>query len=75
MLIAILSALGLVSLVIVKLLLSRSGVRYLVDSYGLDRKKLAKLNTKEIAELKKSINLLRKKNDPFALEELIRKWK
>jgi len=75
MLIAILSSLGLVALVIVKLLLSRSGIRYLVDGYGLDRKKLSKLNTKEIAELKKSINLLRKKNDPFALEELMRKFR
>jgi uncharacterized membrane protein (DUF106 family) len=75
MLIAFLSSLGLVALVIVKLLLSRSGIRYLVDSYGLDRKKLSKLNAKEIAELKKSINLLRKKNDPFALEELMRKFR
>lgn len=75
MLIAILSTLGLVALGIVKWLLSRSSARYLVDSYGLDRKKLARLNRKEITELKKSINLLRKQGDPFALEELIRKFK
>jgi hypothetical protein len=75
MLLAILSALALVALGIGKGLLSHANQRYLIDSYGLDRKKLKCLSAKEMNSLRKSIHLLSKKNDPFALEALLRKFK
>ena len=75
MLIAVFSAFALSALVLLKRLLSQSGIRYLVDSYGLDKSKLSRLNKQEIAALRKSIDQLRKNNDAFSLGDLIRRYK
>jgi len=60
---------------IIKHLLSKSGQRYLIDSYGLDSKKLESLNKQDIRALRASINQLRKQNDAFGLEELLRRYR
>ncbi|OYZ97309.1 MAG: hypothetical protein B7Y05_28255, partial [Polynucleobacter sp. 24-46-87] len=58
-----------------KLQICLSRVRYLVDTYGIDRKKLRKLSCKEIRALRSSIDDLRQENDAFALEALIRPYR
>ncbi len=60
---------------IIKHLLSQSGQRYLIDSYGLDSKKLESLSKQDIRALRASINQLRKQNDAFGLEELLRRYR
>jgi len=52
-----------------------SRVRYLVDAYGLDSKKLRKLSYKDIKRLRFSINALRRANDAYGLEDLIRPYR
>ena len=59
----------------IKHLLSKSVQRYLIDSYGLDSKKLESLNKQDIRALRASINQLRKQNDAFGLEELLRRYR
>jgi len=60
---------------IINHLLSKSGQRYLIDSYGLDSKKLETLSKQDIRALRASINQLRKQNDAFGLEELLRRYR
>ena len=60
---------------IIKHLLSKSGQCYLIDSYGLDSKKLESLSKQDIRALRASINQLRKQNDAFGLEELLRRYR
>lgn len=60
---------------LVKFQICLARVRYLVDAYGIDRKKLRKLSCKEIRALRNSIDDLRKANDAFALEDLIRPYR
>ena len=60
---------------IIKHLLSKSGHSYLIDSYGLDSKKLETLSKQDIRALRASINQLRKQNDAFGLEELLRRYR
>ncbi|HQR84114.1 MAG: hypothetical protein B7Z19_03805 [Polynucleobacter sp. 32-46-5] len=60
---------------LIKLQICLSRVRYLVDTYGIDRKKLRKLSCKEIRALRSSIDDLRQENDAFALEALIRPYR
>ena len=50
-------------------------IRYLVDTYGMDRKKLQKLKCKDIKALRESIDALRHTNDAFGLENLVRPYK
>jgi hypothetical protein len=50
-------------------------MRYLVDTYGMDRKKLQKLKCKEIKALREWIDTLRHKNDAFGLENLVRPYR
>lgn len=52
-----------------------SRVRYLVDAYGLDRRKLRKLSCKETKALRNSIDALRHADDAFKLEALIRPYR
>jgi len=59
----------------IKHLLSKSVQRYLIDSYGLDSKKLESLSKQDIRALRASINQLRKQNDAFGLEELLRRYR
>ena len=75
MLLAFFSALLLTLYAVIGYIVSSSGVRYLVDTYGMDKQKLGKLKYKEIATLRKNINQLRKQNDAFSLEELVRKYR
>lgn len=44
--------LALIALAVIKYLLSKSGIRYLVDIYGLDQKKLSPLNKQEASDLR-----------------------
>jgi hypothetical protein len=67
---------GLFALVwLIRLQICLSRVRYLVDTYGMDRKKLRKLSCKELKKLRISIDELRQANDAFALENLVRPYR
>jgi len=75
MLLAFLSTLLLAAYAVIRYIISSSRVRYLVDTYGMDKKKLGRLKYKEIVALRKTINQLRKQDDAFSLEELVRKYR
>ena len=67
---------GLFALVwLIRLQICLSRVRYLVDTYGMDRKKLRKLSCKDLKKLRASIDALRDANDAFALENLVRPFR
>lgn len=67
---------GLFALIwLIRLQICLSRVRYLVDTYGMDRKKLRKLSCKELKKLRSSIDALRDANDAFALENLVRPYR
>jgi hypothetical protein len=67
---------GLFALIwLIRLQICLSRVRYLVDTYGMDRKKLRKLSCKEIKKLRTSIDELRHANDAFGLENLVRPYR
>jgi hypothetical protein len=67
---------GLFALIwLIRLQICLSRVRYLVDTYGMDRKKLRKLSYKELKNLKSSIDDLRHANDAFGLENLVRPYR
>ena len=60
---------------LIRLQLCLSRVRYLVDTYGMDRKKLRRLSCKEIKALRNSVDALRHANDAFGLEDLVRPYR
>ena len=60
---------------LIRLQICLSRIRYLVDTYGMDRKKLRKLSCKEVKALRKSIDALRHANDAFGLESLVRPYR
>jgi len=60
---------------LIRLQICLSRIRYLVDTYGLDRKKLQKLKCKEVKALRVSIDQLRHANDAFGLENLVRPYR
>jgi hypothetical protein len=60
---------------LIRLQICLSRIRYLIDTYGMDRKKLQKLKCKEIKVLREWIDTLRHKNDAFGLENLVRPYK
>ena len=60
---------------LIRLQICLSRVRYLVDAYGLDRRKLRKLSCKETKALRNSIDALRHADDAFKLETLIRPYR
>lgn len=60
---------------LIKLQICLSRVRYLVDTYGMDRKKLRKLSCKDIKMLRNSIKSLKRANDAFGLETLVRPYR
>lgn len=67
---------GLFALVwLIRLQICLSRVRYLVDTYGMDRKKLRKLSCKELKKVRISIDELQHANDAFALENLVRPFR
>lgn len=60
---------------LIRLQICLSRMRYLVDTYSMDRKKLRKLSCKEIKALRDSIDTLRHANDAFGLESLVRPYR
>lgn len=60
---------------LIRLQLCLSRARYLVDTYGMDHKKLRKLSCRELKSLRKSIDELRHANDAFGLENLLRPYR
>lgn len=75
MIAAFFSSVALVIYLVVRRLLSGSGVRSLVDNYGLDGQKLKDLKPAELKALNKQIQQLRKQNNAFGLEDLLRKFR
>ena len=60
---------------LIRLQICLSRIRYLVDTYGMDRKKLQKLKCKDVKALRESIDQLRHVNDAFGLENLVRPYR
>ncbi|QWE17230.1 hypothetical protein [Polynucleobacter sp. AP-Nino-20-G2] len=60
---------------LIRLQICLSRVRYLVDTYGLDRKKLRKLGCGQLKGLRQSIDAFRRSNDAFGLEALVRPYR
>lgn len=60
---------------LIRLQICLSRIRYLVDTYGMDRKKLRKLSCKDVKALRQSIDQLRHANDVFGLEALVRPYR
>ncbi|MBU3621797.1 hypothetical protein [Polynucleobacter sp. CS-Odin-A6] len=59
---------------LIRLQMRLSKVRYLVDAYGLDPKKLQRLKYNDIKELRHSIDALRRANDAYGLEDLVKPY-
>jgi hypothetical protein len=60
---------------LIRLQICLSRARYLVDTYGMDRKKLRKLSCGELKKLRTSIDELRHTSDAFGLEALVRPYR
>lgn len=60
---------------LIRLQICLSRMRYLVDAYGMDRKKLQKLKCPQLKVLRQSIDQLRQKNDAYALEALVKPYR
>lgn len=60
---------------LIRLQLCLSRMRYLVDAYGMDRKKLQKLKCAQLKVLRQSIDQLRESDDAYALEALVRPYR
>ena len=60
---------------LIRLQICLSRARYLVDTYGMDRKKLRKLSCKELKALRTAIDELQHANDAFGLEALVRPYR
>ena len=60
---------------IIRMQICLSRVRYLVDTYGLSRKKIQPMKCKEVKNLREKIDELRAKNDAYGLEALIKPYR
>ena len=60
---------------IIRMQICLSRIRYLVDTYGLSRKKLKALKCKEVKILRENIDQLRAHNDAYGLESLVRPYR
>ena len=60
---------------LIRLQICLTRIRYLVDTYGMDRQKLQKLKCKEVKALRESIDQLRHANNAFGLENLVRPYR
>ncbi len=60
---------------IIRMQICLSRVRYLVDTYGLSRKKIQPMKCKEVKNLREKIDELREKNDAYGLEALIKPYR
>ena len=60
---------------IIRVQIRASQKRELVDTYGLSPNKLRKMNYRQLKQLASDIEKLRKKNDAYGLENLIRPYR
>jgi hypothetical protein len=60
---------------IIRMQICLSRIRYLVDTYGLNRRKLKALKCKEVKKLREDIDQLRAHNDAYGLESLVRPYR
>ncbi|MBU3539931.1 hypothetical protein [Polynucleobacter sp. UB-Tiil-W10] len=60
---------------IIRFQLCTSRRRYLVDTYGVDSKKLRKLSCKEVSKLRKQIQEMKAKDDAYGLESVIKPYR
>jgi len=60
---------------IVRMQICLARVRYLVDTYGLSRKKLRSLKCKEVKQLRENLDQLQSKEDTSGLENLVRPYR
>lgn len=60
---------------IIRMQICLARVRYLVDTYGLSRKKLQSLKCKEVKRLRESLDQLQSKEDTSGLENLVRPYR
>jgi hypothetical protein len=60
---------------IIRMQICLSRVRYLVDTYGLSRKKLQSLRCKEVKYLRDSLDRLQSNEDMSGLENLVRPYR
>lgn len=49
--------------------------RRLIDTYGIDSKKLRKLSCKEVTQLRKQIAALEDKKDVYGLEAIVKPYR
>ena len=49
--------------------------RRLVDTFGIDSKKLRKLSCREVSKLRKNIDEMKEKGDAYGLESLIKPYR
>lgn len=49
--------------------------RRLVDTFGIDSKKLRKLTCREVSKLRKNIDEMKAKGDAYGLESLIKPYR
>lgn len=60
---------------IIRMQICLARVRYLVDTYGLSRKKLQSLKCKEVKRLGENLAQLQSKEDTSGLENLVRPYR
>lgn len=60
---------------IIRMQICLARVRYLVDTYGLSRKKLQPLKCKEVKRLRQSLDQLQSQEDASGLENLVRPYR
>lgn len=60
---------------IIRMQICLARVRYLVDTYGLSRKKLQPLKCNEVKHLRESLDQLHSKEDTSGLENLVRPYR
>ena len=60
---------------IIRMQICLARVRYLVDTYGLSRKKLQSLKCKEVKRLRQSLDQLQSQEDTSGLENLVRPYR
>ena len=60
---------------IIRMQICLARVRYLVDTYGLSRKKLRSLKCKEVKQLRENLDQLQSKEDTSGLENLVRPYR
>ena len=60
---------------IIRFQICASRLRYLVDTYGIDRKKLQKMSCRQVKQLKNDLAILRDNDDAIGLEKRIHPYR